>query len=327
MLAQEKMNGITMTMYNDNEQVFDFNALIPETQELTGAELKAIAQFEDAQNAGQGKDAMPIELFNKLLKYFLDKGDLRSALWIVLQANTGLRYIDIAQYKRIDLINEFNNFRESILEVERKTGKKRVNFINDAIKMATLLYVWQNPDLKPMDYLLTAGANAKRKGYEIETYIDDKGKERCLKVNNHFVYKLDANGNKIPKPLSRAQSCAIMRDAFIKGLSISLKNDQRTKGNEDAYLNLASHSLRKAYAAAVVNEYVSMFNKDLAFAQTAAMEQLQYDLNHSSRAMTYHYTSNYVANKKKINLKMNLGADVLRPYFEAELAKRSKNVK
>ena len=312
-----------MTTYDvEPEKSFDFNALIPETQELSANELEAIAQFEDEQNAGQGTDAMPLIIFNKLLTYFLDKKDYRSALWIVLQANTGLRYVDISHYKRIDLINEFGSFRESILETERKTGKKRVNFINDAIKMATLLYLWQNPDIKPMDYLLVAGTNAKRKGYEIETYIGSDGKEHCLKNGSHYVYKLDANGNKIPKPLSRGQACSIMRDALIKGLGIHIRNDQRTKRSEAAYLYLASHSLRKAYAAAVVNEYVDMFDKDLAYAQTAAMEQLQYDLNHSSRAMTYHYTSNYVKTKEKINMKMNLGADVLRPYFEAELAKR-----
>ena len=323
MLPMEKSCAITMTTYEvEPEKSFDFNALIPKASELSEAELKAIAQFEDEQNAGQGTDAMPIELFNRLLTYFLDRKDYRSALWITLQANTGLRYIDVAEYKRIDLINEFNNFRESILETERKTGKKRVNFINDAIKMATLLYVWQNPNIKPMDYLLAAGANAKRKGYEIETYIDADGKERCLKNGAHYVYKLDAFGNKIPKPLSRGQSCKIMRDAFINGLGISLKNDNRTKGNEDAYLNLASHSLRKAYAAAVTEQYVQMFDKDLAYAHAAAMEQLQFDLNHSSRAMTYHYTSDYIATKKKINMKMNLGADVLRPYFETELTKR-----
>lgn len=323
MLAMEKSCAITMTTYDvEPEKSFDFNSLIPDTSELSEAELNAIAQFEDEQNAGQGTDAMPIELFNKLLTYFLDRKDYRSALWITLQANTGLRYIDVAEYKRINLINEFGSFRESILEAERKTGKKRVNFINDAIKMAMLLYNWQNPDMKPMDYLFYAMPNAKRKGYEIETYIDENGKKKCLKVNNHFVYKLDANGNKIPKPLSRGQSCSIMRDAFIEGLGISLKNDNRTKGNEDAYLNLASHSLRKAYAAAVTEQYVAMFDKDLAYAHAAAMEQLQYDLNHSSRAMTYHYTSDYVATKKKINMAMNLGADVLRPYFEEELAKR-----
>lgn len=323
MLPMEKSCGITMTTHNtEPEKSFDFNALIPQTNELSEVELEAIAQFEDEQSAGQGTDAMPVELFNKLLTYFLDKKDYRSALWITLQANTGLRYVDVAEYRRIDLINEFNNFRESILETERKTGKKRVNFINDAIKMATLLYIWANPDIKPMDYLLTAGTNARRKGYEIETYIDSNGKTKCRRENGKYVYKLDAFGNKIPKPLSRGQSCKIMRDAFIKGLGISLKNDSRTKGNEDAYLNLASHSLRKAYAAAVTEQYVAMFDKDLAYAHAAAMEQLQYDLNHSSRAMTYHYTSDYIATKRKINMAMNLGADVLRPYFEAELAKR-----
>ena len=220
MLTNLKENGIVMSVHGDNKQMFDFNSLIPETSELSEDEIKAVNEFENAQSAGQGTDAMPLIIFNKLLTYFLDKKDYRSALWIVLQANTGLRYVDISHYKRIDLINEFGNFRDSILETERKTGKKRVNFINDAIKMAALLYLWQNPDIKPMDYLLVASANAKRKGYEIATYTDENGKEHYLKNGNHYVYKLDANGNKIPKPLSRAQACSIMRDALINGLGL-----------------------------------------------------------------------------------------------------------
>ena len=61
-----------------------------------------------------------------------------------------------------------------------------------------------------------------------------------------------------------------------------------------------------------------MFDKDIAYAKAAAMEQLMYDLNHSSRAMSYHYVKDYEETKRKINMRMNLGAEVLRGYFEKE---------
>lgn len=309
---------------DQDETPIDFDALVPETEDLTDEELQAVAEAEVKCKTKQGYDCMPTAILNGLLEYFLEKRDFRSVLWITIQANTGLRYRDVVKFRRIDLLDANNKFRESILETERKTGKQRVNFINDSIKMATLMYVWNCPKVKPLDLLITASANPKARntGGKKVKYVGDDGKLRCLRVNGHYVYENDDNGNKIPEGLSRSRACTIMRDALIKGLGISIKNDKRTESNDDAYLKLASHSLRKAYSAGVVEQFVKMFDTDLAYAYTAAMEQLQYDLNHSSRAMTYHYIGNYVENKKKTNMNMNLGIEVLRPYFEKEREKQ-----
>lgn len=320
-LAQS-CNIIELNRKNLEGSEIDFNALIPKADNLSDYELDEIELIESAQRAGQGCDRMPLDILNGLLTYFLEKRDFRSVLWVTLQANTGLRYVDISNFRKIDLINENNQFRESVLETERKTGKKRINFINDSIKMATLMYLWDNPQIQALDLLFTAGKNANNKGYERETYIDDTGRERLLRVNGKYVYKLDENGNKIAKPLSRWQASSIMHDALINGLGIAIKNDKRTKSSSNAYLKLATHSLRKAYSEAVIDYYVKLFDKDIAYATAAAMEQLEYDLNHSSRAMTYHYVGNYVETKRKINMAMNLGIEVLRPYFEAEKEKQ-----
>lgn len=307
----------------------DFDSLIPETDDLTEAELTAVAEAEIKCKTKQGFDCMPTYILEGLLEYFLRKRDFRSALWITIQANTGLRYSDVIKFRRIDLLDANNKFRESILETERKTGKQRVNFINDAIKMAMLMYTWNYRDVKPLDLLITAAANSTAKttgavGKKVK-YITPDGKKRCLRVNGHYVYEHDENGEKIMEGLSRCQSSNIMRDALVNGLGISIKNDKRTKSNDDAYLSLASHSLRKAYAAGVVEQFVKLFDSDLAYAHAAAMEQLQYDLNHSSRSMTYHYIGDYIETKKATNMNMNLGAGVLRPYFEKEKEKYLKS--
>lgn len=307
-----------ITMFPDKEKSIDFDALVPEIENFTESDAEKLIAIEEKQSFST--DKMPMEIFNELLVYFLDNKDYRSAFWIVLQANTGLRYVDVAKFRRIDLLNERNTFRDSILETEQKTGKRRINFINDAIKMATLIYLWNCPEIKPLDLLISSACNpkAKNKGYEKETYVDENGKKHCLRVNGKFVYKLDADGNKIPKALTREQACSIMRNALIHGLGISIRNDKRTKNNNDAYLLLASHSLRKCYSDAVVNGFVEMFDKDIAYAHAAAMEQLQYDLNHSTRAMSYHYIKDYENTKRKINMNMNLGIEVLQEYFDRE---------
>lgn len=304
------------------QDVIDFNELIPKN-DLTAAEIADIVTVEEHQVIEQGTDKMPSEIFNGLLNYFLEKGDYRSALWVTLQANTGLRYKDVVKFRKIDLINEHDLFRTSIVVPEQKTKKKRINFVNDSIKMATLMYLWNYPDIKPLDYLIGSEANPKahNKGYEKETYIDANGKKRCVKINGKFVYKLDANGNKIPTPVSRQQSSQIMRDALVHGLNVSIRNDQRTKSNDNAYLYLASHSLRKTYSECVVDVYVKLFDENVAYAKVAAMEFLMYDLNHSSRAMSYHYIKDYEDTKRTINMRMNLGIEVLRGYFETERQK------
>lgn len=320
MLEQLKCQHFDISADQKLKEPFDFDILVPDIDQLTVEEEQAIAEAESKLKERQGFDCMPMEILNGLLKYFLDKRDFRSVFWIVLQANTGLRYSDVIKYRRIDLLNEHNKFRESILEQERKTGKQRVNFINDAIKMATLMLLWENPSIKPLDLLISAQYNpkARNKGWLKETYIDEKGKKRCLRVNGKFVYVLDENGNRIPEALKRNRSAEIMRDALIEGLGISIKNDGRTSTNDSAYLKLATHSLRKAYSAGVVNQFVQLFDSNLAYAHAAAMEQLQYDLNHSSRAMTYHYIGDYIETKRKINMRMNLGVEILKPYFDIE---------
>lgn len=300
---------------------FDFDSLVPATEGLTEEDVQAISEVESTLQERQGDDAMPINIFNSLLKYFLDQKDFRSAFWIVMQANTGLRYSDVSRFRRIDLLNEHNQFRESILNSEQKTGKKRVNFINDAIKMITLIYLWNTPEIKPLDLMMVADPNSTNKGYEKETYINAKGKKRCLKINGEFVYKRDENGRKIPTPLSLSRASTIMRDALVNGLGVSIRNDGRTKNNANAYLKLASHSLRKTYVDAVINQFVRDFDANTAYAHTAAIEFLQYDLNHSSRKMSYHYVGDFIATKKKTNLALNVGIEILLPYFEAEREK------
>lgn len=299
----------------------DFDSLIPKTDELTDEEIEQITQIEERQRNGQGTDKIPMEIFNGLLEYFLFQKDYRSVLWITLQANTGLRYIDVCKLRRIDLLNEHNKFRDSILRVEQKTGKKRRIFLNDAIKAATLLYLWDNPQIKPLDLLITAGKNAKFKGYEMETYIDTDGKEKAKRVNGKYVYKLDKDGNRIPKPLSREQACSVLRDALINGLGISIKNDGRTKNNENAYLKLASHSLRKTYADVMLKEYIKIYGGNEIMAREAAMEQLQYDFNHSSRQMSYFYTKEQEDIKRTVNNNMNIGLNILKPHFEREMTR------
>lgn len=281
----------------------DFDELVPAV-EHTDEELA----YASKQKERQGMDVMPLALYEELLENCLARGDYRSALWFVLMANFGLRYSDVVKLRRADFIDEHNQIRDSILIQEKKTDKQRIVYVNKAVKEMLLMFLW-NSDVKPLDYLITSNAN--RKGYEMETYVNEKGQTRALRVNGKIVYKLDKDGNRIPKPLSREQSEIIMKDA-LRQAGVKLGNDG---------LKLCTHSLRKLYGWAITNDYVQNFDADEAYAHTAALGFLCQDYGHSSEAMTLRYSKDFEGLKREIVMRMNLGLRVVEPYFKVELEK------
>lgn len=311
-------NIIEINRKNLEGSKIDFNSLIPQTDDLTEEEVEKVLEVSEKQRDSQGMDSIPIEVYNAMLAYCLDHRDFRTALWLVIMANTGLRYKDSVKFRRIDFIDENNRIRNSILRTEQKTGKQRVIFINDAMKMALLMHLW-NGDYKPLDYLIVA--EGKFKGYEMETYIDEYGRTKVVRKNGKYVYRLDENGNKIPKPLSISQSTVILKKLMVNALGINIKNERSCRNKDDALLKICTHSLRKCYSDAVIKTFSEIYDGQEAYTKAAAMEQLRYDLNHSSVAMGYHYVKDYEKTKKEINLRMNLGIEVLEKYFEAEKTK------
>lgn len=289
-------------------QGINFNAYVPEAEPCDMEVMKAYAE---KQKESQGMDVLPLDLYEQMLENCLIRKDYRSAFFLTAMANFGLRHSDVVKLRRIDLVDENNHIRDQILIQEKKTSKQRILFVNNAVKMALLLHL-NNSNISPTDYLITS--NGKRKGYEIET--DANGKS--LRINGKYVYKLDENGNKIPKPLSRSQSENIIKDIIIENLGLALKNDKRCKNDPDAIGKICTHSIRKLYGWAVTEAFINQFDSDVAYAHAAALSFLSQDYGHSSEAMTLHYSKDYENLKRKITLSMNLGIGVLEKYFEQE---------
>lgn len=304
---------------------YNFDDLVPHTSAVDTPELIELAA---KQKESQGMDALPYDLYELMLENCLQRKDFRSTFWITTMANFGLRHSDVARLRHIDFIDENDHIREQILVQEHKTSKQRVLFINDAVRMALLMHLW-NGEFQRKDYLIQS--DGRRKGYETETYIDENGKEKVLRCNGRIIYKYDENGEKIPKPLSRSQSENIMKNILIENLNVALKNDKRCRNRSDCIGKINTHSIRKLYAWAVTQTYVRNFDSDIAYAHAAALSFLAQDFGHSSTSMTLHYSKDFDAIKKQINLSMNLGADVLEKYFREERQKwlmtlNSKNV-
>ena len=303
-----KRNVIDISCRTSAESL-NLNDFIP-TAECSDIEM--LTELVSRQKESQGMDVLPLDLYNQMLENCLQRKDFRSAFWLTAMSNLGLRYSDVVKLRRIDFIDENNNFRDKILIQEKKTSKQRVIFINRAVQLA-LLMLLQNSDISPTDYLITS--NGRRKGYELETYTDINGKQKPIRVNGKYVYKTDKNGNKIPKPLSRSQSENIMKTIIIEYLGKSLKNDKRCKGDPDCVGKICTHSIRKLYAWAVTNAFISQFDSDVAYAHAAALSFLSQDFGHSSEAMTLHYSKDYENLKHQIITSMNLGISVLEKYF------------
>lgn len=294
----------------------DFNELVPKVEQ-SDSELEKYNEYTQKQKDTQGMDALPLDLFDKMLNNCLFRKDFRSAFWLVAMANTGLRHSDVVKFRRADFIDENNKIRDSIIVQEKKTDKQRIVFVNKAMKEALLMLLW-NDNLNPMDFLIKSKGNYK--GYEMETLIDDNGHKKVMRINGKYVYKLDINGNKIPKPLSRSQSEAIMKKIIINYLGIPIKNSKscsRDEGNG----KYNTHSIRKLYGWAITNDFITQFDSNEAYAHTAALRFLSQDYGHSSEAMTLRYSKDFDGLKREIVLRMNLGLNVLDKYFQEERAK------
>ena len=241
-MLQEKCECRIINISDGNSQnSIDFNALLP-TAKIRLEDIPQMKTLAQKQKERQGMDVLPLDLYEQMLENCLKNGDFRTVFWLTAMSNFGLRYSDVVKLRRIDLIDENNRIRDSVLLQEKKTSKQRIVFINDAVKMALLMLLW-NGDFAPTDYLIVS--KGRRVGYEVETYTDENGRQKVVRRNGRIAYKLDSYGRKIPKPLSRCQSEKIMKDIIVENLGFALKNDRRCIDTPDVIGKISTHSIRK----------------------------------------------------------------------------------
>ncbi len=83
-----------------------------------------------------------IEDIKNLKNYYLERGEYRNYLLVVLGLNTALRVCDILKLKWLDIIlGGGKKFKKHIVLVEKKTGKITEIYINKAVKEAVELYI------------------------------------------------------------------------------------------------------------------------------------------------------------------------------------------
>lgn len=316
MLAEtnNKCKVIDISVREPITDVDDFNSLIPKAN-IAPDKMQEVKELERLRKEKVGMDCLSEDIFNQVLEKCFERGGytgLRDALYLVTQANWGTRFSDTVIIKRIDFIEEgetIQKFRECCLFSELKTDKPRTMYINEVIKMTVLMLIW-NTEFSPTDFLIRA------KNYP--SFRKVRGKNgKVIRVNGKYQYELDENGNKIPEPLSYKQAYDLLRDTISKGLDIPLKNMSEC---DEGKLKIATHSLRKLYGNKIEQLFQETYG-DKGQAHTDAMEFLNWDFNHTSIKTTSRYCGDFEAIKKELVMKMNIGYDVVKKYYEQAKAK------
>jgi hypothetical protein len=296
-------------------QPIDFDSLVPISENPVSVQEYQETEKEIDSLFTEGMDVMPEEIFNSMIDSLCAKGKYRDVFLLVAHANFGLRNSDVRLLRKIDLIDQNGHIRDLTAVREKKTSKPRLIYTNNAVKMALLMLLWHG-DFNDLDYLVYS--EGKRKGYEMETYTDENGKEKAVRKNGKYVYKLDENGNKIPKPLSRIQEERIIKDCLINDCGIELKNDSRCNGGTEKY---NTHSLRKLHLEKFGEKVMEIYGSEQIAANTALLEIMRTYYNHTSAECTARYSG--IARKifSEVCPKLNIGLEVLEKYFSTEKEK------
>ena len=157
------------------------------------------------------------EEINRLVEYFLKKRDYRTAFYIVLGCNTGLRPSDLLEYRWRNVFDG-DTFCATHNKVERKTQKARAIILNKAVEEMAWLYRKSLGDqYNPEKFCFPS--NGVNKSY---TPLDWRGEAR-----NDRVYSIE------PQPMN------------VRSMSRLIRNASRVLGLYREDRRVSSYSLRK----------------------------------------------------------------------------------
>lgn len=287
-----------------SESPIDFDSLIP--QNVVNGNTFDTA--DDVQERDAGVDALPEHMFNEVLENLLARKKYMYTLMLICQANLGLRFSDISQFKLNQFIGSDGKFREHIYWSEKKTSKKRLCLINDSIKAALIIFM-RNVNISIDEPLFWSGydADSRNAGYVKKQYVDENGKSKAVRINGKYVYETDENGNKIKEKLTLSP--------YAKTLKKTLADCGYSADLDCKKIRIASHSLRKAYAEKFSDTaYAMKQNGEIKF-DSDIQNLVQLDLMHTQAQTTLRYCKEFDRTKEQVCQQMNLGLEILKEYI------------
>lgn len=238
---------------------------------------------QEEENAAKkiGMDEFPEDIHSMMLEYLLSNGKFRDALLLVCAANLGMRFSDVVKLKPSNFLFSDGKFRDKFYLEERKTGKERPFFINEAVQAAVCLFCKNSQGRMYNGYLFTSESNNK-------------------------VFE-----NGTAKPISHTAEEQIIKSTLAK-LGVRLKNDSHCDGGD---IKLNTHSLRKMYGGVFCRTGLRLKDEGRLNIDLAVIQLLQNDFMHKSMATTQRYCEEMERAKQIIVNEMNIGLPVLRKFL------------
>ena len=120
---------------------------------------------------GKTQPIKEFEQINQLKDYFLEKGEIRNYVLVVLGLNTSLRISDLLTIRWKDVYNfKYDTYRQHLTVLEKKTNKTNIVAINAAIVDALTLLRNTQQSIAPETYL----------------FLSQKGNNRPITRNRAF---------------------------------------------------------------------------------------------------------------------------------------------
>lgn len=112
----------------------------------------------EQQDKGSGMDAFPIEIYNKMIEYCLVNKKIRNAMYLICSANWGMRFSDAIRVRFCHIFDSKGQLKESFTlpHGEKKTGKLNIYYNNEATARIIEMFLAENPDKTPYDYLFVS---------------------------------------------------------------------------------------------------------------------------------------------------------------------------
>lgn len=227
---------------------------------------------------------------NKLVAHFLNRGQWRNALMVVMQLNTTFRIGDVRLLKWRHILNENLTVKDEWAWLEKKNTNIKVVTSNEALRKMIALYMRKTD--KPID---------------LDSFIFLGRKENHMRVTKgaHNVV-MERVWDPEPQPMDECSMNRIVTQAT------------KEIGLYSAYHHYTSHSNRKAAAVVVKGDMDGREIPEAALRNEAATEMVAQFMGHKNPSTTDRYIQTNKRMAKKFFLALNLGLEAIEEFEEKE---------
>ena len=255
-----------------------YNFPLPKKQSIIKEEEDTFLAAEEA--VSKSSKVLPFDNINEvnLVVKELASKSYRDMCLFVLGCNTQLRISDILDFRWKDIFDfHTNQVKDEFVKKEKKTGKIRHIYVNDAVKMAVQIYMKSQTQIIQTDYMFVSHSNHR--------------KTKTKACDGHIVLQ--------SMPMSEQSVSRIIRSAT--------KNVGLWKSNR----RFSTHSMRKTGVRAAAGFLDGRNLPDEILKEAASLERVRAMVGHSSTEVTARYIDLPDKFNKTVFLWMNLGIEAL----------------